>query len=1218
MSKLSKYKIPKCSSWILCITLLCSTFQLFSQTYHFKTYSLDEGLIQSQVLTICQDKRGYLWVGTFGGVSRFDGNEFKNYSVNDGLSNNVVYKVLADQHDNIWIGTMGGGVSVLHADTFIVYDTDDRLSSNSVFDIYEDSKGNIWVATMHGLNKIIYDSKITGRQIQNYSDKHGFQVNDFHGIYEDEHENIWVATVGSGVYKFDLNNPKVDSTTLTNYTVKDGLLSRYTYCINGDSKGNVWIGTHTGVSMYDGEQFTNYSSTDGLNGSMVWSIFEDKNNTIWVSTLNGNVNLFENGHLTSFSDQDGIGSRGIYSVFQDIEENLWFATDGDGLKRFSGKRFTNITVHYGKPDLAVWSIDVDENHAWIGTYENGLLKLNMNEGEGVKKIENIADLITSVFKDKNGDVWVGTYLEGLLKLGNDKVTQRFTTEKGLPGNQIWALEQDHDGNLWVGTNGGVYVFDPDEFEGVSPAKFDLKKFKFYSDTNGLNNNEIRTILVDKNNTVWIGIYEFGVHKLQDDKFTIFNTENGLSNNTAESLCDDSKGNIWIGTYGGGVNLLYVKTNEIEVFTTKDGLVDDAILFVHIDRSDQLWIGTNRGLSRMDINYFYETGEKKFKNYSKEEGFFGVECNPSAVYEDAEGGIRFGTIKGAFRYDPKADRINKVEPHLHLTGLRLFFEQFNFSDYATEINENNLPANLILPYDQNHLTFDFTGISLTIPEKVQYQYKLDGLDQEWSPSLGERSATYSNIPPGEYIFYIKASNNDGLWNENPLEFSFTITPPFWQTAWFYGLCIMGGLTIVISFIKIREKKLQQEKKRLEAMVDERTIELKKEKEKVEEINKELEKLSIVASETDNSVIITDKNGEIQWVNEGFEKMTGYKIDEFKLAIGSTLIEGSSNPEFSQLLNECVKKRESLVYESINETKEGNKFWVQSTLTPILDDAGEVKKLVVIDTDITKRKLTELDLKNKNKSILESINYAQRIQETIMPTTQHLQKYFPDSFIYYKAKDVVSGDFPWTLQNDNNFYVAAVDCTGHGVPGAMMSMIGYFLLNDIVGGRHIHEPGEILNKLHEGIKNTLNQEENLESKDGMDIALCTINRESREVQFAGAHRPLLWLHNGEIQQIKGNRFPVGGLQYSSRGKEINFTTNKLTLDIGDSIFFFSDGLIDQIGGPKNRNFKSTQIVKIIDENKDLEMNEISKIIDDRFNEWMGPNKQTDDVIMIGIRM
>jgi len=236
---------------------------------------------------------------------------------------------------------------------------------------------------------------------------------------------------------------------------------------------------------------------------------------------------------------------------------------------------------------------------------------------------------------------------------------------------------------------------------------------------------------------------------------------------------------------------------------------------------------------------------------------------------------------------------------------------------------------------------------------------------------------------------------------------------------------------------------------------------------------------------------------------------------------------------------------------------------------------------------------------------------------MPTAKHLEKIFPDSFIYYKAKDVVSGDFPWMTVKEDNIYVAAVDCTGHGVPGAFMSMIGYFQLNDIIKTRGINEPASILDNLHIGVNETLKQEENIESHDGMDIALCGINLKKMELQFAAAHRPLYYLSDGEITEIRGNRFPIGGVQYSRMGREIKFTNHVVNIKKDDTVFFFSDGLTDQIGGPNKRKFMSSQVIDIIMNNKELPMTEICGTFDEKFTEWMGNYKQIDDVILIGIR-
>jgi len=273
---------------------------------------------------------------------------------------------------------------------------------------------------------------------------------------------------------------------------------------------------------------------------------------------------------------------------------------------------------------------------------------------------------------------------------------------------------------------------------------------------------------------------------------------------------------------------------------------------------------------------------------------------------------------------------------------------------------------------------------------------------------------------------------------------------------------------------------------------------------------------------------------------------------------------------------------------------------------------------INSQKSELEIVNKELGKKNKSISESINYAQRIQESIMPTANHLHELFPDSFMFYKAKDVVSGDFPFIIKNGENIFVAAVDCTGHGVPGAMMSMIGNFLLNDIISENSQLLPGEVLNRLHTGVLKTLKQEENLESQDGMDIALCKINSSKKTIDFAGAHRPLFFMSNGVIQELKGNRFPIGGTQYSRRGKEINFVNHQLNFKQEDSIYIFSDGLTDQIGGSAKRKFGTKQIQEIIVTNNNKTMKDIGNMFNKSFNDWQGKGNQLDDVLMIGIRV
>jgi len=254
---------------------------------------------------------------------------------------------------------------------------------------------------------------------------------------------------------------------------------------------------------------------------------------------------------------------------------------------------------------------------------------------------------------------------------------------------------------------------------------------------------------------------------------------------------------------------------------------------------------------------------------------------------------------------------------------------------------------------------------------------------------------------------------------------------------------------------------------------------------------------------------------------------------------------------------------------------------------------------------------------NNKLTDSIKYAERIQKSILPSQDLIRQTFPKSFILYKAKDVVSGDFPWYFNDGNTAIIAAVDCTGHGVQGSMMSMIGYFLLKQIVEASFIHQPGSILDCLHLGVVTTLEQQENRDARDGMDVAICNISLDKMEVQFAGAHRSLYYVHNGKLDQIKGNSFPIGGTVHAKKGISVKFTNNILKVTPGDAIYFFSDGYPDQRGGPDGDKFMNKRIKELLVENQHLSMQEQRQILEKKFLEWKGTQDQLDDVIFIGIQ-
>lgn len=357
-----------------------------------------------------------------------------------------------------------------------------------------------------------------------------------------------------------------------------------------------------------------------------------------------------------------------------------------------------------------------------------------------------------------------------------------------------------------------------------------------------------------------------------------------------------------------------------------------------------------------------------------------------------------------------------------------------------------------------------------------------------------------------------------------------------------------------------------------------------------------------------------DGKIFYINPVITAYTGKTPAEL---VGKRIRETGLNEEivrqWANLLHGAITANRIIKTEMPLPALSGNRI-MQVNAIPEQNENKEIESVLIVAHDITEMKEAEMEILSINRKITESINYARRIQSAILPDTAAIQKIFPDSFIYYRPRDVVSGDFPWFLQKGDDIYVAAVDCTGHGVPGALISLIGYFILNDVVNTRQVGDVGQILDLLNEGVTRTLRQDVNATTRDGMDIALCKINLVSRKVQYAGAHRPLYYVINGELQVIKGDKFPIGGGHIRNR---IRFSSHEFSVSKGDSLYMFSDGLPDQFGGPDKRKFSPRQIREIISQNHDKPMNEIRRIFDQAFEQWRNGYMQTDDILLIGIK-
>lgn len=1064
--------------------ILIAAFKSYAQTYDFRNYNVEDGLSQSQVLCLYQDKFGAIWMGTNGGgASRYDGHHFYSFSAKDSLIDNVVFSVDGNEKGEIFLAT-NGGLSVYNGIKMRNYTEANGLTHNRIFKVLKDRSGRVWLGTGKGV--CLFENG----NIKSFNVDSTLAKSPVFTIYEDNAGQLWFGTISSGLFRCKEKNGKWFCDQLSKST---GLPENFVRSFGEDHQGNILAGTVAGIVMVNAKMQCKALNISRQENIAFISQTRDEKNNIWLGTDNGVFKWSPTGNYSQYSVKNGLSSNVIISTLVDREGNIWLGTDGSGVAKLSGEAFVNYSQRDSLPGDYISAAFADsKGNYWVGIKNSGVVKISNGKLQKFKwdlKSKNcLADNeVSDIEEDTQGNILFATK-EGLSIYDGIKFKNYFQKD-GLPSNNIYSLFKDNK-EFWIGTKSGAARFDGNSFYSLEA----LDKVK------GENDFPVFCFERDNENNLWLGT-EFGVYIYNGKEINHFGNKDGIAEKRTVSIKRDFNGGIWIGTVEG---LFYYDGKKFSHYSESGAIASNKIYFLQIDKQNNLWIGTNKGLDKVDINYFYKEKQIKVKHYGKEEGLKGLECNLNACYEDPEGKLLFGTIKGLTVYNPRFDRVNNKEALLRLTNLRLSFEKFDFSDYSKGIDSSNLlPNGLVLPYNMNHLTFDFVSVCITNPSKVKYQYKLEGIDPDWVPPTAKNEATYPALPPGKYTFHIKSMNNDGLWNEVPITFQFEILPPWYKTWWFYTLCAIAVLSGVYFYNSYKTKKLTEANIKLENTVEERTRELREEKEKVEQFNQEI-----------------------------------------------------------------------------------------------------VEQKAIIET--------------KNRDITDSIKYAKNIQEALLPSLQILKKALPESFVLYMPKDIVSGDFYWFANKGGKYFFASVDCTGHGVPGAFMSIIGNSLLNEIVTEQHIYKPGEILDHLHAGVKEALNQNKGeFERRDGMDIALCAYNPQTNELEYAGANRPLWLFRNNanEMEIIKANKFPIGGLELE---ESRTFTNHLMQVSSGDTIYVFSDGYADQFGGGTGKKFMVKNMQKLIAQIKSLPMNEQYSRLQNEFLNWRGEFEQVDDVLVIGARI
>jgi ligand-binding sensor domain-containing protein/serine phosphatase RsbU (regulator of sigma subunit) len=1070
-------------------------------------YSIPHGLSQSAVNCIMQDSLGFIWIGTQDGLNKFDGYKFTVYrhqpSDTNTISNGYIKSIVQDQNGNIWLGTRDGlnmidpktdRITSYFYNPYDIY----SISDNEIYNLFIDKEGILWIKTMISLDRLdIKTGKV--QRFPHFSDVFSSisATDNYFPIFEDSRGMLWIGSK-DGLLYFDrtieqyqrFEYDPLNYSSLSNNKIKS---------ITEDQSGFLWIGTENGLNRFDTgkNQFSRFyiDSQRESRSNNINEIFKDPDNNFWVATENGlfffdsERNIFRPFQLTHM--ERPFFNMEVTSIIEDYSGIYWIGTLSGLYKTDSKSKFKTFRLSDyfagmpGSVNVVASILPVADDDIWVGTWGSGLFRINRRHG-GIQEFSTrqahrgrgIADdFVHAIYQDSNGRLLIGTrngvdiYDENTGRFNSFCMEVNQQACNVFKNNRVYRIIQDSKGNYWFATHNGLHRFN----------KKSVESFYYnHNDLNSLPSNIVRSIIEGTDGFFYIGTID-GLVKFdyENGLFTRYRREQrmetfSISNNEITALLEDSSGNLWVGTMSG-LNLFYKNTETFIVFSEKDGLPNNLIYAIEQDAIGKIWVSTNKGLASINPSSW------EISRYDMADGLQDYEFNIGASKKSASGELFFGGISGFNYFFPEFIRINKHIPEIVITSVTKITQQ------GTIIYKGRDTEVIRINPGEDAFSIEFTALDFTRPEKNNFAYRMEGVDNNWVYIGNRPFASFSKLPSGEYTFRVKGSNNDLVWNEEGASIKVIVLTPFYKSDTaiiFYFLFFFLGVYLLFLF---------------------RTRNLRKS-------------------------------------------------------------------------NQVLKEKELAAIE-IARQKE------------------------------------ELTIKNRN--ITDSINYAKRIQVALLPSEKLFSKIFPESFIFYKPKDIVSGDFYWVTEKKNKVFFAVVDCTGHGVPGAFMSIIGLELLRNIINVQGIERPADILNKLNVDFANifSLGIDTDLALRDGMDIGFCVIHKDSGFLEFAGAFTSLYLVRENSINEIKGDRFSVG-LVREEEGNSV-FQNQELPLERNDVIYLFSDGYADQFGGTDGRKFKYRRFRHLLLNLHSLPMDEQKQQIFESMETWRGNHEQVDDMLIIGVR-
>lgn len=760
--------------------------------YGYQSWQTESGLPQNTVHTVLQTHDGYLWLGTENGLVRFDSTRFRVWTAETTpeLGSSLINSLMEDRSGALWIGT-SSGVTRYTGGNFKSFSQQNAAPASTVWSMHQDRDGNIWLLAAEGL--AVYDG-------QRFAAIAGLPpLDESNMMVEAQDGSLWIGTM-DGLYRgsksmrtFQRIGPviSVQSVALdTRGRIWIGTPQGIASCtVDGcgalqaignvhamifDAQGHAWIGTDDGLFSYDGNKLSHWSTREGLPSNRINLLMRDREGSLWVGTANGIARLVS-GVLDSFLPREGFSSSLALTFYEDREGSLWIGTESGGIDILRDRKFMSYVAENGLSDDYVRAVYQDHaGDIWLGTNGGGLNRQVAHGFSAMTTADGLSsNVILAIAGSPDGDFWIGTP-DGLDRIRGKAIT-RFTSADGLADDFVRSLYIDTDGALWIGTRRGL-------------SRFKDGKFTTYTTLDGLGSNLVGAMLQSHDGALWISTLG-GLTRYDHGLFHNYGEKDGLTNRAATALYEDSKGTLWVGTNGGGLERWH--DGRFQSVAVKVKALPLNIYSILEDASGDFWLGSSIGIARvsreaLDHALDGDTAHTEIAVYGSADGMKSSEASGGghpAAWRMQDGSLWFATLKGVARVDPAHLAVNRVPPLVNI-------EQVSIDDRPQKVSD----VVTITP-GQHRLAFEYAALSFVAPQKVRFQYRLEGFDHDWVEAAGQRTAYYTNLPPGRYVFEVRAWNNDGIESLQPMSLTIHQQPYFYQTKWFYlllllSICLLG--------------------------------------------------------------------------------------------------------------------------------------------------------------------------------------------------------------------------------------------------------------------------------------------------------------------------------------------------------------------------------------------------------------------------------------------